>query len=775
MSAAQPIAIRGTKLGTFSGVFTPSVLTILGVILFLRLGFVVGSGGLMRALLIIGAATSISVLTSLSLAAIATNIRVKGGGDYYLISRTLGIHYGGAIGLVLFLAQSVSVAFYCIGFGEAVAVMVGSEGDAGTVAGIAGVAALALGVIAFFGADFATKFQFVIMGALGLALVSFFVGGIGMAERATLSESIQPPSDTDGHSFWVLFAIFFPAVTGFTQGVSMSGDLRDPAKSLPRGTFWAIGVSTMVYVGAAVVLAASLPLANLESDYGSMRRIAAVPWLIDAGVIAATLSSAMASFLGAPRILQSLARDNVIPPLRMFAKGSGPENNPRRGVILAGAVAMTTIALGSLNVIASLVGMCFLLSYGLLNYATFIEAKANSPSFRPSFKHYHAWLSLVGAVLCVGVGVMISPVAAAIAGAIMVALHQYLQRTAPKSAWADSRYAYHFRRVRDHLMDMRGGSKHSRDWRPHVLALCNDPVDRKRLLTFASWIDGDSGITTAVRILTPENGDGPDRISAAEETLRGQIAEAGMETFARVISAPTTLEGLTILIQAHGLGSLKANTILMSANEHFGGGIRNGDEPPADALTAAFSQRRNLLLLEASREAWERTLKLPEEERRIDVWWRDDATSRFCLLLAHLVTRSEGWEDAKLRVHVMGDGPVDCVAQLKIAEEMLEEVRIDAEADAVDYEGPETLVDASKGASLVFLPLRLRGRRIVGPKGKPLAATLDLLPVTALAVAGEDIQLDADTDGEEAEATEETAEAKPESVEPPAELLTQDE
>ena len=304
---AATSATRGT-LGTFAGVFTPSVLTILGIILFLRLGFVVGNAGLGRALIILALANGISVLTSVSLSAIATNLKVKGGGDYYLISRTLGLEFGGAIGIVLFLAQSVSIGFYCIGFGEVINSLVVNELNHLPQI-IAALAVFFLFILAWLGADWATRFQYVVMATLTAALISFFVGGYINWNSDLLAQNWSAPET--GLGFWVLFAIFFPAVTGFTQGVSMSGDLKDPGKSLPRGTFMAVGVSIVVYFLAAVIFAAALPADVMRGDYGAMKRVASLAVLITAGVIAATLSSAMASFLGAPRILQSLAADRI--------------------------------------------------------------------------------------------------------------------------------------------------------------------------------------------------------------------------------------------------------------------------------------------------------------------------------------------------------------------------------------------------------------------------------------------------------------------------------
>ena len=246
----------------------------------------------------------------------------------------------------------------------------------------------------------------------------------------------------DGSSFWVIFAILFPAVTGFTQGVSMSGDLKNPGKSLPVGTFAAVGLSTVVYVAAMFALAASIPLADLVSDYDSLRRVALVPWLIDLGVLSATLSSALASFLGAPRILQALATDRLFKPLTFFAAGAGPTANPRRAVVLTSVIALTTIATGDLNAIAELVSMFFLVSYGLLNYATYVEAVAASPSFRPRFRFFHARASLADTALCGLVMLMINPTASAVALGILGALYHFLRWTASDVPWHDSRRAY---------------------------------------------------------------------------------------------------------------------------------------------------------------------------------------------------------------------------------------------------------------------------------------------------------------------------------------------
>ena len=750
------------SLGTFGGVFTPSILTILGIILFLRLGYVVGSAGLMRALVIIGLANGISVLTSISLSAIATNLKVKSGGDYYLISRTLGLEFGGAIGIVLFLAQSVSIAFYCIGFGEAISVLV-PDGSRWLPQIIAALAVSFLFIFAWLGADWATRFQYVVMSLLIVALISFFAGGFSKWDSALLAQNWVTPSG--GPPFWILFAIFFPAVTGFTQGVSMSGDLKDPGKSLPLGTFLAVGISIIVYFGVAIVFAGVLPGEIMRGDYGAMKKVSHFPFLINAGVIAATLSSALASFLGAPRILQSLASDRIFPFLLPFAKGFGPTGNPRWGVILSAGIAFTTIGLGNLNLVASVVTMFFLISYGLLNYATFYEARSASPSFRPRFRWFDLRLSLLGFLACLGVMLAIDVAAGVVAVSVLFAIYQYIQRTAGPARWADSSRSYHLQRVREHLLSAAEEQEHPRDWRPQLLAFSNDSHRRKQLLLFASWIQGGSGTTTAVRIL---EGEGVKMLKAqaeAEAELRADIEKHGVEAFSLVLFAPTLQVGLQTLVQGFGIGPLKANTILLNWFEHLPKGIFGLLQESAYAhnLKVAFRLGCNIVVLNAKEDKWNTLESAPSGERRIDVWWWDDETSRLMLLLAYLMKRNDTWGEAKIRVLSVSYGR-DLETKKEELQKFLEEVRIDAEPEVVEDASTDSLKAQSADAALVFIPFRIRGNRLLGPFGSPLEELLTHMPVTALVLASEDIDLDAEPEegkaGEMAEARDTLTDAK---------------
>ncbi len=294
MSSAGQRDNLTARFGTFGGVFTPCTLTILGVIMFLRFGHVVGQAGLWYALLIVAAAKLITTLTSLSLSAIATNTRVRGGGAYYLISRSLGVEFGGAIGLVFFLAQAISVAMYVIGFSEAVAATLPTGGL--SVTAVATITNLLVFACVFVGAGWTIKVQYVILAILGASLISFYVGAAASLDMAILSANTLPHF-TGGETFFTMFALFFPAVTGIMAGANMSGDLRDPARAIPRGTLASVGFTALVYLSMAVLLAGTRPHGTLTSDNMVIAAVARWPVLITAGVFAATLSSAFLTWL----------------------------------------------------------------------------------------------------------------------------------------------------------------------------------------------------------------------------------------------------------------------------------------------------------------------------------------------------------------------------------------------------------------------------------------------------------------------------------------------
>ncbi len=759
-AAAVATPVPPTGLGTFAGVFTPSILTILGIVLFLRLGYVVGAGGLSRALLVIAAANVISLLTALSVSAVATNLRVKAGGDYYLISRTLGPGFGGAIGLVLFFAQAVSIGFYCIGFAEAVAPLLGVSHPLALHL-VALVAVTLLGVLAWVGADLATRFQYVVMVLLVGGIGSFAWGAMQGWSGSMLVANWATPSG--GLPFWVAFAIFFPAVTGFTQGVSMSGDLARPSQSIPRGVLSAVGLSVVVYFGAAVLFAAAMPVIELESDTAAMKRLAAWGPLVDMGVMAATLSSALASFLGAPRILQSLARDQIFPWLNWFGSVDAASGNPRRAVLPTFVVAVLVVMLGELDLIAAVVSMFFLVSYGLLNYATYYEAGSGSPSFRPTFRWFDKRVALAGALACLGAMIAIDVVAGLFAVAVVYAIYHYLQRTLGPARWTDGQRAYHLQKAREHLLAADAAPEHARAWRPQLLVFSDSPVRRSRLLSFAHWIEGGAGLTTVVRMMVDDSTEPLARRSEESEKLVQELKDEGSNAFALVMVGSDASQMVASLVQAAGVGPLRVNTAIANwpqGNARFFEplGIRDFGH----TVAVAFRLGTNLILLDADAKEWDVLQSLPSAQRVIDVWWRDSRTGELMLLLAYLMTRSDDWGSAKVRVIAVpekGESPQQCEQKLV---ESLERMRIPAQVLVVDDWDETTVVETSRVSAMVIMPFRIHAGRFYSPFGWEIGPALPKLPITALVLAAQDVDLEADPDEnvEAAEAAEVAVESQ---------------
>ncbi len=743
---ARTVSKRG-RLGTFGGVFTPSILTILGLVLFLRLGYVVGTVGLGEAILIILLASAISVLTSISMAAIATNLEIKGGGVYYIISRTLGLPFGGAIGLVLFVAQAISVGFYCVGFAEGVGSVAGIE-NALLQQAIAALAVLAMLGVAWFGAEWATRFQYVVMALLVAALVSFAFGAADAWSPRNILDNFGPMLGWS--DFWIAFAIFFPAVTGFTQGVNMSGDLANPGRSIPLGTALAVGLSIVIYLIVALLLAGSLPRLDLITNYAAMKDVSAVAAAVDAGIIAATLSSALASLLGAPRILQSLATDRVFYFLQPFAE-AGPDNNPRRGILLTAAIALAIVGLGSLNLIAIVVSMFFVVTYGLLNYATYFEASGKSPSFRPSLTWYRPWISLAGSIAAVGVMLAINLAAGLAAIAVVFGIYQYLKRGAIAARWSDGQRSYHLQRVREHLLQANARAEHARDWRPQVLAFSDDSDRRPRLLTFADWIEGQSGLTTVIRVIEGKGRHARRARDKAELELEKDLADLKLKAFPLVVVGQSLDSVVPTAIQAAGIGPTRINTVLVNwprqetdpTSAEYRRYFRN--------LNVGFSFGCNLLILDCDESEWETLADIRAEDRVIDVWWIDNRTGRLMLVLAYLLTRNDAWRGATIRLVVRVEAG-EAEAQRTRVEQVLKDVRIPGEILIVEAgeDHSKQTVEVSHASSIVFMGLGFGREQFVDWLGNDIGGLMPQLPICVLTMAAEEVDLSADPDaGEE--------------------------
>ncbi len=637
------------KFGMFGGVFTPCTLTILGVIMFLRFGQVVGQSGIVYALLIVLAAKTITTLTTLSLAAIATNTRVKGGGAYYLISRSLGVEFGGAIGVVFFLAQAISVAMYVIGFTEALTETFPSLA-ANSIA-ISSLVNLAVFVCVYIGAGWTIKVQYLILAILVAALGSFYLGAIFDFDpqyfQANLTSQFQP-----GENFFTMFALFFPAVTGIMAGANMSGDLASPSRSIPKGTLLAVAVTGAVYLSQAVLLGGARPADELISNNMVIREIAVWPIWITAGVFAATLSSALGSMMGAPRILQAFAKDDIFRSLKFFASGSGFTNEPRRATVLTFVIAQVCIVLGDLNAIAPIITMFFMITYGLLNLATFYEAITKNPSYRPTFRLRHWSISLAGALGCLAVMFLINWVWALVSIGFIAALHWFIRWREIESRWGDLQSGVVFERARKALLRLEQEAYHPKNWRPIVMALSGSGWTRAYIPIYGHWLTAGHGILTLAHVVTGDIEDHAERRKRYEKVLRNFIAKEELEAFPAVTVNEFLSGGIESLLQCHGIGALQPNTVLLgwpkdeSKAEAFGANIRVVARMGQSVLAARFLEFRN-----ADEERptdvdqhWEVPVGT------IDVWWRGMENGALMVLLAHLLHQNPEWRLNRIRL-----------------------------------------------------------------------------------------------------------------------------
>ena len=675
------------KFGTFGGVFTPNLLTILGVIMFMRTGWVVGNAGLKESLQILCIANAITLLTGLSLSTIATNTKVGGGGAYFLISRALGLEVGGAVGLPLFLAQAVSVAFYIVGFTESLHFIFPTLPDQLISGGVL----VGIFVIAWIGADIAIKAQYLIMATLGLSIVSFFAGFTPIPDIGTNWK----PGYQDGQNFWTVFAIFFPAVTGIMAGVSMSGDLKDPSKSIPRGTLYATVLTFFIYAAIMGWLALNASREELLNNKLVMQRIAFFGPLIFAGLWAATLSSALASLLAAPRTLQALGHDRVVP--RIFAKGVGPSREPRLALLVSLILAGVCLLAGGLDVIAPVITMFFLAAYGTVNLAAGFSGLAGNPSYRPTFK-IHWSLSLAGALGCFFVMILLNPLATIASAVVIVGIFTILKRRQYQTAWGDEWSGIWFAVARLGLLKLADTRKHRRNWRPVILVLVGNPATRQNLVDFADGFEARRGLLFLAHIVT---GDWQKLITLQdklEENLEEFIRENRLSAVAKTVLADDFEHGVSTLLQVSGVGALEPNTVMIGWSEDV---LKKLEF--TQAIRRILQLKRNLIVYA------EAELSHAQLRPHIDVWWRARANGSFMLTLAHLLRNSSRWRGHSIRImRVIGDESRRAEAFDSVSKFLIE-ARIDAVAEIVVSKKPvhDVIVEHSGKSEVCFIGIKL--------------------------------------------------------------------
>ena len=748
MADTQKQSSTGNRFGTFGGVFTPAILTILGVIMFMRANFVIGQAGVMGALSILIIAKSITFLTTLSIAAISTNMRVRGGGFYYLISRVLGVEFGGAIGIALFFALALSVPFYILGFAEAL--VRSYTGLAPYFQIITLGTALVLFVLVFLGAGWAIKIQFVIMAFLFLAIIAFLGGALQHFSFTTLQQNLYPEYTTVDLgdrttpllNYWIVFAIYFPAVTGIAAGVNMSGDLKDPGRSIPRGTLAAVGVGFLVYFSQIVLSGGAYErIALIATPYELLHDNALFGWsiLVTLGVVAATLSSAVGSYMGAPRVLQAVSRDRIFDFLYFFAPGSKRGNEPRRALILTFIITIGVLLWAgnesggsALNGVAAIITMFFLYSYGMINLAAFIEDFGGNPSFRPQFSYFHWWTALLGTIGCAAVTILINWMAAAIAILIIILLLWYLKARKLIAAFGDARRGFIYRQTRNNLLRLRRMPEDPKNWRPNILVFSGNPMAREEIVAYAAWIESRRGIVYLANVLVGDVVKLAPRRPAALQQLTQFCNEKNYGAFPVVVAAEKLEQGITMLLQATAIGPIRPNMAVFGWS-----GKMERRQTYLNALRTASTLGMSLALVET------KEVPEPETKKRIDIWWRGHKNGALMLLLAFLI--SENWEWANTRIRILR--VVENEAGREPAEQDLQQLldlaRVEGDVQIVLEEESfsRTLHTHSTDATCVILGFELPGKAKEAEWHDCYRSFVDEMPTMILvnSLGGEDL------------------------------------
>jgi solute carrier family 12 (sodium/potassium/chloride transporter), member 2 len=563
------------------------------------------------------------------------------------------------------------------------------------------------------------------MAAIAISLVSFFLGG--PVEETSIQLTGAPPRLSAG--FWVVFAVFFPAVTGIMAGVNLSGDLRDPRRAIPIGTLAAVGTGYVIYMALPVFLSLRADAVTLIEEPMIMRRMALWGDAILLGVWGATLSSAMGSMLGAPRVLQALARDGVLPgALRFLGRGRGVDDMPRNGTLLTLAVAIAAVLLGDLNVIAPVLSMFFLATYLVLNVAAATEGALGSPSYRPSFRVHWAF-SLAGAVGCLAVMFLINALATVVAALAILGVYVWLQRREMQRAWGDVRRGVWLQLVREGLLRV-GGPAEPKNWRPHPLVLSGAPTRRWSLIEFGADLTHGRGLLTVCTVLSKQHAQ-PRRVARMERTISDYIERRGVRALVRVIIAQDPFEGGERLVEAYGLGTLVPNTVIVGDSQ-----VPSHRAQYCQMIRRFHDARRNVIIV---RDDPERGFGACS---RIDVWWGGlQSNGGLMMLMGYLLRTSGNWHRASVRINLVVPNDAAASGARANLENILARTRTGAESHIHVANGrpfPLILRETSMDADLILLGMAEPDDDFLAYYQRMHAMVLGL-PTTAFVLAAQEL------------------------------------
>ncbi|XP_060922303.1 solute carrier family 12 member 6-like [Limanda limanda] len=832
---------KAPQMGTFMGVYLPCLQNIFGVILFLRLTWVVGNAGVLQALSIVFICCCCTMLTAISMSAIATNGVVPAGGSYFMISRSLGPEFGGAVGICFYLGTTFAGAMYILGAIEILLMYIAPkaaifesnspEGEAAAMLNnmrvYGSICLLLMSLLVFVGVKYVNKLASIFLACVIVSIVSIYAGALvsafkppqfpvcmlgnrtinghaivdsecaktlllpagepeesdhanftistenstaaptfdpghipalvefttslwkqfcrgpelnascdeyftsnnfsqiegipGLAsgiisenvwssyvskgdvvEKASVSSShFAPPASNHQPyvfadittSFTLLVGIFFPSVTGIMAGSNRSGDLKDAQRSIPIGTILAILTTSIVYLTSVVLFGACIDGVVLRDKFGDSVKGNLVvgtlawptPWVIVIGSFFSTCGAGLQSLTGAPRLLQAIAKDNIIPFLRVFGHGKA-NGEPTWALLLTGLIAELGILIASLDLVAPILTMFFLMCYLFVNLACALQTLLRTPNWRPRFSYYHWTLSFLGMIICLALMFISSWLYAIIAMVIAGMIYKYIEYNGAEKEWGDGIRGLSLSAARYALLRLEEGPPHTKNWRPQLLVLLkldeDAHVKSPRLLTFASQLKAGKGLTIVGTVVSGNFLQSYGEALAAEQTLKHLMDKERVKGFCQCIVAQKPREGISHMIQSSGLGGMKPNTVVMGWPHAW----RQSEDPQSWKTfinTVRVTTAGHLALLVPKNISLFPSNSEPCTEGYIDVWWivHDGG---MLMLLPFLLRQHKVWRKCGMRIFTVAQMEDNSIQMKKDLATFLYHLRIEAEVEVVE-------------------------------------------------------------------------------------------
>ncbi|XP_059391410.1 solute carrier family 12 member 7-like isoform X1 [Carassius carassius] len=803
---AKKKTVKSPQMGTFIGVYLPCLQNILGVILFLRMTWIVGTAGILESFIIVSMCCSCTMLTAISMSAIATNGVVPAGGSYYMISRSLGPEFGGAVGLCFYLGTTFAGAMYILGTIEIFLTYIvpsaaifkaeekAQEADAllnnMRVYGTCCLTLMAL--VVFVGVKYVNKLALVFLACVVLSILAIYAGviktifeppvfpvcllgnrtlqnhgfdkcmkteiidnvtvttklwslfcegpelnascneyfslnnvteiqGIPGLTSGLISENMWgsygpagmlvekavpsvPASDASqdiympyvandiATFFTLLVGIYFPSVTGIMAGSNRSGDLRDAQRSIPIGTILAIATTSIIYLSCVVVFGACIEGVLLRDKFGDSVKGNLVigtlswpsPWVIVFGSFFSCCGAGLQSLTGAPRLLQAIARDGIVPFLQVFGHGKA-NGEPTWALLLTAVICESGILIASLDAVAPILSMFFLMCYLFVNLACALQTLLRTPNWRPRFRYYHWALSFLGMSLCLALMFISSWYYALVAMLIAGCIYKYIEYRGAEKEWGDGIRGLSLNAARYALIRLEEAPPHTKNWRPQLLVLLNLDselsVKHPRLLSFTTQLKAGKGLTIVGSVLEGTFLRRESDAKRAEQSIKSAMAAEKTKGFCHVVVSSNLHDGFSHLIQSAGLGGMKHNSVLMAWPANW----RQSNDPQSwrnfiETVRETTAAHQALLVAK-------NVDSFPHQERlaegTIDVWWivHDGG---LLMLLPFLLQQHKVWRKCKMRIFTVAQLDDNSIQMKKDLQMFLYHLRLNAEVEVVE-------------------------------------------------------------------------------------------